>query len=108
MTAVDRRPVPMNDLTTRPAPAAAPRLPASDREGSTMWLLHEALARSRQHEAQEAARRFALARRLTAGRRWARLAGFAARRAARARAGAGTAPLDRGSRAAVSGFSGAV
>ncbi len=68
-----------------------------DREG-TLMLLHEALARSRQQEAQEAARRHALARSLTAGRSWAVLARFATRRAHRARAGA----LDRGSRAAVS------
>ncbi|MGI9003755.1 MAG: hypothetical protein ACR2GH_19250 [Pseudonocardia sp.] len=57
-------------------------------------LLHEALARSRQDEAEQAARQFALARRLTAGRRWARLAGFAARRAARARARVDKALLD--------------
>jgi hypothetical protein len=56
-----------------------------DREGTPM-LLHEALARSRQQEAREAARHHALVRQFTAGRRWASLAGFAARRAARARA----------------------
>jgi hypothetical protein len=63
-----------------------------DREGTRM-LLHEALARSRQQEAIEAARQHALARRFVAGRRWARLARFATRRAARARAAAGVAAL---------------
>ncbi len=61
-----------------------------DGEGTKM-LLHEALARSRQQEAMEAARQHALARQFVAGRRWALLAGFAARRAARARAAAGAA-----------------
>lgn len=57
-----------------------------DREGPGMLLLDEALARSRQQEAEQAAREHALARRFTAGRRWSRLAAFAARRAERARA----------------------
>lgn len=48
-----------------------------------MLLIHEALARSRQQEAEEAARRHRLARRLTAGRRWARLARYATQRAQR-------------------------
>lgn len=60
----------------------------TDREGTAMLLLHEALARSRQREAEQAAREHALAREILAGRRWARLAAFAARRAERARAGA--------------------
>ncbi len=47
-----------------------------------------------QIEAMEAARRYALARPLSAGRVWSRLAGFAARRAASARAAAGAAPLE--------------
>jgi hypothetical protein len=59
---------------------------ARDREGSAMLLLDEALARSRQQQAEKAAREHALARQLTAGRRWARLSAFAARRAERARA----------------------
>ncbi|MFB9387339.1 hypothetical protein ACFFTK_29725 [Pseudonocardia petroleophila] len=50
-----------------------------------MLLMDEALARSRQHEAQQAARDHALVRQLTAGRRWSWLAAFAARRAERAR-----------------------
>lgn len=58
----------------------------ADREGPAMLLLDEALARSRQQEAEKAAREHALARQLTAGRRWARLSAFAARRAERARA----------------------
>lgn len=53
-------------------------------------LLHEALARTRQQEAEQAARDYRLARSVTAGRGWAVLARFATRRAARARAG--TAP----------------
>ena len=56
------------------------------REGSAMLLLDEALARSRQQQAERAAREHALARQLTAGRRWARLSAFAAARAERARA----------------------
>ena len=89
-------------------PPAAPTLPRPvvlHREGTEM-LLHEALARSRQREAEQAARDYALARRLTAGRRWASLAGFAARRAELARAGA--APLHRGSGTATSGLRGAL
>ena len=60
----------------------------TDREGNAMLLLDEALARSRQREAEQAAREHALARQIVAGRRWARLAAFAARRAERARANA--------------------
>jgi hypothetical protein len=56
-----------------------------DREGTAM-LLHEALARCRHQEALAAARHHAMVRQFTAGRRWASLAGYAARRAARARA----------------------
>ncbi len=41
--------------------------------------LHEAMARSRQREAEE----YRLVRRLTAGRLWARLGGYATRRARR-------------------------
>ncbi|MBA2322733.1 MAG: hypothetical protein H0V92_01495 [Pseudonocardiales bacterium] len=74
----------MTDLMPAPAPVSAHTQPV-DREGTTM-LLHEALARSRQQEAEQAAREFALARSITAGRRWAVLARFAARRAERARA----------------------
>jgi hypothetical protein len=96
----------MTDFT-RPTAVALPRPVVLHREGTEM-LLHEALARSRQREAEEAARQFALARRCTAGRGWATLAGFAARRAARARADAGAAPLHSGSRSAGSGLRGAI
>ena len=49
-------------------------------EGTAM-LLHEALARSRMREAEQAAREHALVRALTAGRRWRMLARYANRRA---------------------------
>ena len=91
-------------------PPTAPTFPRPvilHREGTEM-LLHEALARSRQREAEQAAREYVLARRFTAGRRWASLAGFAARRAELARVGAGTAPLHRGSGPAMSGLRGAL
>ena len=47
----------------------------------TAMLLHEALARSRMREAEQAARDYALVRALTAGRRWRMIARFAQRRA---------------------------
>jgi hypothetical protein len=47
-------------------------------------LLHEALAKTRICEAEEAARRARLVRRLVARRRWARIARYAAARAERA------------------------
>jgi len=50
-------------------------------EGTAM-LLHEALARSRMREAEQAAREYALVRALTAGQRWRMLARYANRRAA--------------------------
>lgn len=84
----------MNELMILPSPAAAPYPLVRDREGTAM-LLHEALARSRQQEAEQAARQHAQIRSVTAGRTWAVLAGFAARRAARARAVAGVAPSHR-------------
>jgi hypothetical protein len=79
----------MTDLIT-PETAALTRPVVRDREGTEM-LLHEALARSRHQEALAAARQHALVRQFTAGRRWASLAGFATRRAERARAAARTA-----------------
>ena len=69
---------PMTQTVTSPAPIM-------DREGTGMLLMHEALARSRQQEAEQSAREHALARQFVAGRGWARLAAFAARRAERAR-----------------------
>ena len=71
------------DLMTPPAPAR-PRPAVRNRVGDAM-LQHEALARSRQQEAEQAAREHALARMVTAGRGWDLLARFAVRRAARAR-----------------------
>ena len=62
---------------------------ALDARGTAPLLLHEALARSRQHDAEQAAREHRLARRLTAGRGWTRLAAYAAGRAQRARTGSG-------------------
>ncbi len=73
----------MTDLTSALTHAPAHVAPRHN-EGTTM-LLHEALARSRQREAEQAARVHALARSMTAGRRWAVLARFAARRAEHAR-----------------------
>jgi hypothetical protein len=72
---------------TSPHTTALTRPVERDREGTSM-LLHEALARSRHQEALDAARQHALVRHVTAGRRWAALAGWAARRAERARAAA--------------------
>lgn len=56
--------------------------PVRPRKDTTM-LIHEALARTRRQEAEEQARRHRLARSLAAGRRWARLAEYADRRARR-------------------------
>lgn len=88
----------MTDPVFRLDPAAmhsaATTRPVRDREGTTM-LLHEALARSRMFEAEQAARRFRLARSATAGRRWAWLARFAQRRAQRAGSGLGAVPHTR-------------
>lgn len=74
----------MNDLTFRTRPSDT-RVPTHTSLENVM-LLEEALARSRQHDAEEAARRYRQARELTAGRLWSRLAAYAARRAERARA----------------------
>ena len=68
----------MTNFTTVPPTAAATR--PLQNEGTVM-LLHEALARSRMRAAEEAARRHALVRAVTAGRRWRALARFAERRA---------------------------
>jgi hypothetical protein len=54
-------------------------------QGVCEMLLYEALARARMCEAEEAARRHRLARRIVAGRRWAWLSRYAAERAERAR-----------------------
>jgi putative heme iron utilization protein len=73
------------DLVTPAAPS--PRPAVRNRVGVEM-LMHEALARSRQQEAEQSAREHAVARMVTAGRGWDLLARFAARRAARARTAA--------------------
>ncbi|MHA6796481.1 hypothetical protein ACVGVM_23665 [Pseudonocardia bannensis] len=74
----------MTDVSTFQLALSDARPADRDREGTAM-LLHEALARSRQQEAEAAARRHRLARQLSAGRRWALLARYAERRAERAR-----------------------
>jgi len=66
-----------NFLIETPLPPTRP----VQNEGTAM-LLHEALARSRMREAEEAAREYALVRAFTAGRRWQMLARFAQQRAA--------------------------
>jgi hypothetical protein len=67
----------------------APLLPTRPiRNEGTVMLLHEALARSRMREAEQAARDYALVRALTAGRRWQMLARYAQRRAVRKSAAA--------------------
>ncbi|MBN9790944.1 MULTISPECIES: hypothetical protein [unclassified Pseudonocardia] len=82
----------MNDL--KPAPAVRP-ISRTDRSShlvnqeNVMTLIQEALARSHQQEAQRAAAEHRLARRLTAGRGWSRIAAWAASRAERARLRAG-------------------
>ena len=62
-----------------------PELDQTSREISEM-LLQEALARARMREAEQAAQQYRLARRVAAARSWQRLAAWAARRAAKARA----------------------
>ena len=77
----------MTRLMNAPMPPAT-RPAARDREAMSM-LLHEALARSRQREAEEAARRYRLVRSATAQRgRSFELLGALFRRSARARAAA--------------------
>jgi hypothetical protein len=73
----------MSDLTFRTRPSDTRVLTHTSLEN--VMLLEEALARSRQQDAEEAARRYRQARELTAGRLWSRLAAYAARRAERAR-----------------------
>ncbi len=68
-----------NSTLVTPQPPTRP----AQTEGTAM-LLHEALARSRMREAEQAARDYALVRALTAGRRWRMLARYAQRRAAKA------------------------
>ncbi len=85
----------MTYLTSTPTAGPSAVRDRADRHtrGREMLIFHEALARSRQHEAEQAAREHTLARKLVAGRRWTMLARFATRRAERARAAAGEVPL---------------
>lgn len=73
----------MSDLMTATAMTSEPtvRSTRSPRTEATFMLLHEALARSRMREAEQAAREHALVRALTVGRRWRMLARYAERRA---------------------------
>lgn len=68
-------------MTNRTLVTPLPPTRPVQNEGTAM-LLHEALARSRMREAEQAAREYALVRALTAGRRWQMLARYAQRRAA--------------------------
>ena len=53
-------------------------------KGVNTMLLYEDLARSRMREAEQAAEKLRLVRRLTAAKRWNRVSQWAAKRAARA------------------------
>ncbi|HEY3261487.1 MAG TPA: hypothetical protein VGJ95_14670 [Pseudonocardiaceae bacterium] len=72
---------------TRKISTDAPVTVDQPMKGTTTMLLHEALARSRMREAQQAARDHRMARQITAGRNWQRLARWSARRAEKARSG---------------------
>jgi hypothetical protein len=72
----DRSPIPVLDPQFIDQPAME----------TTEMLMHEALARARMREAEQAARQYRLARRVAAARSWRRLAGWAAKHAARANA----------------------
>jgi hypothetical protein len=52
-------------------------------KGANSMLLYEDLARSRMREAEQAASKLRLVRRLTAAKRWNRVSNWAANRAAR-------------------------
>jgi hypothetical protein len=53
-------------------------------KGVNTMLLHEDLARARMLEAEQAASKLRLVRRLTAAKRWNRVSNWAAKRAAKA------------------------
>ncbi|BBG00021.1 MULTISPECIES: hypothetical protein [Pseudonocardia] len=82
----------MKNLTM--APAVPAERPSTHRDHTAtlvnqenaMTLIHEALARSHQQEALREAAEYRFARRLSAARRWTRLASWVSARAARARA----------------------
>ena len=82
----------MSHLMTAPTvPAERPTTHAEHTDHlvnpeNAMTLIHEALARSHQQEAQREAAEYRLARRLCAARRWTRLANWVSARAERARA----------------------
>jgi hypothetical protein len=52
-------------------------------KGTNTMLLYEDLARSRMREAEQAASKLRLVRRLTAAKRWNRVSNWAAKRASR-------------------------
>jgi hypothetical protein len=70
---------------TRIANTVVPMTTDTPTKGANLMLLHEALARIRMREAEQAAREHRMARQLTAGRTLLRLAQWLARRAERAR-----------------------
>lgn len=76
-------------LTATPAPDATTEVATRYHCEGDLMLIHEALARSRQREAEQRALRYRRARRVTAGRGWARVAAWAERRAAAERTRAG-------------------
>ncbi|WP_181783207.1 hypothetical protein, partial [Pseudonocardia pini] len=72
-------------MSTFVTPIDHPKQPTTlDAQGTAMLLMNEALARSRQRDAEQAGYEHRLVRRLAAERRWARVAAYAARRAERA------------------------
>jgi hypothetical protein len=66
------------------ATTVLPRVDQDFVKGSNDMLVHEALARMRMREAEQAAHEYRQARRVASARRWHRLAKWAARRAERA------------------------
>jgi hypothetical protein len=64
-------------MTSRPDYTAVPK-------GVNTMLLYEDLARARMLEAEQAASKLRLIRRLTAAKRWNRVSNWAAKRAAKA------------------------
>jgi hypothetical protein len=74
----------MNRKPFQPAPTFHPELVQTNTREFNEMLMHEALARARMREAEQAAQRDRLARRVAAARSWQRLAAWTARRAAKA------------------------
>lgn len=75
----------MTSMTSTDVPMTVPMITDTPTKGINIMLLQEALARSRMREAQQAALEHRMARQLTAGRYWQRLAEWSTRRAQRAR-----------------------